>query len=152
MNINELALVRSTRELRIEATPDVVWSILTDVNSWPTWNPAVSRARLDGPFLPGSIFRWKSGGSSIVSTLQEVEQPRRMSWTGKTLGAAAVHVWTLEPVGTGMLVRTSESFEGWLVRLLRSWFQRLLDTTLEEALRSLKAAAETSSRHGSSTV
>jgi carbon monoxide dehydrogenase subunit G len=151
MNLNEPAPVTSTRELKIEATPEAVWSLLTDINNWPSWNTAVSRARLHGAFVPGSVFRWKSGGSSIVSTLKEVEEPKRVSWTGKGFGISAVHVWTIEANGTGVLVRTSESFDGWLVRLLRSFFQRLLDRTLEDALRSLKAAAE-KSRQGGSTA
>lgn len=142
MNIHERSPARATRELRIEASPDRVWSLLTDIDGWPRWNPAVSRARLDGPLAAGSVFRWKSGGSSIVSTLRDVERPRRVSWTGRALGTSAVHVWTLEADGAGVLVTTSESFDGWLVRLLRAWFQRLLDRSLEEALRALKAAAE----------
>lgn len=152
MNINERAPAKSTRELQIEATPDVVWSLLTDINNWPNWNPAVSRAQLNGPLVPGSIFRWKAGGSSIVSTVAEIERPTRASWTGKTLGTAAVHVWTLKVATTGVLVRTSESFDGWLVRLLRPWFQRLLDKTLEDELRSLKAAAEEPGQRGSTTA
>ncbi len=142
MNIDERAPVRSTRDLRIDARPDLVWSVLTDINGWPKWNPAVSRAKFHGPLAPGSEFRWKSGGSSIVSTFQEVEGPTRVSWTGKAFGTGAVHVWTLEAAGTGTQVRTSESFDGWLVRLLRSWFQRLLEKALDEQLQSLKTAAE----------
>jgi hypothetical protein len=142
MNINEQAPAKSTRELHIEATCEVVWRLLADINNWPRWNPAVSRARLDGPFAPGSIFRWKSGGSSLVSTIQDVERPTRVTWTGETFGVTGVHVWNLKAVGTGVLVSTSESFDGWLVRLFRWPFQRLLDKALEEALRSLKAAAE----------
>lgn len=91
MNINEQAPAKSARELQIEATREVVWGLLSDINNWPRWNPAVSRARLDGPFAPGSIFRWKSGGSSLVSTIQDVERPTRVAWTGKTFGVAAVH-------------------------------------------------------------
>ena len=149
MNINERAPVKSTKELHVAATRDVVWSILTDIDGWPTWNRAVSRARLEGPLAPGSVFRWKSGGSCVVSTLQEVEAPKRVSRTGKALGTTAVHVWTLEVAGSGVLVKTFESFDGWLVRLVRSWFQRLLDTSLEEQLRSLKAAAEQQGLPGS---
>lgn len=140
------------RELHIEATPEAVWALLTDINNWPGWNPAVSCARFDGPFAPGSIFRWKSGGSSIVSTIQNIERPRRVAWTGKTFGAAAVHVWVLEAIGAGVLVRTSESFDGWLVRLFRSSFQRLLDKALDEVLRSLKTAAEKPGQDGAGTM
>ena len=54
----------------------------------------VASADLRGPLAPGTEFRWKSGGSSIVSILQEIEPKRRIAWTGRTLGIRAVHVWT----------------------------------------------------------
>jgi hypothetical protein len=142
MNINESAPVKATREVYIEAAAGSVWTILTGIDRWPGWNAAVSRARLEGSLKPGTIFRWKSGGSSIVSTLQEIEPGNRVSWTGRTLGVAAVHVWTLRPQGSGVLVTTLESFEGWLVRLFRGAFQRLLDRSLEDTLHALKSAAE----------
>jgi hypothetical protein len=150
VNINEHAPAKSTRELHIDAPCEAVWGLLADIDNWPRWNPAVSRARLDGPFAPGSIFLWKSGGSSLVSTIQEVERPTRLTWTGKTFGVTAVHVWNLKAVGTGVLVGTSESFDGWLVRLFRSPVQRLLDKALEEALRALKTAAEEPGHDGTS--
>jgi uncharacterized protein YndB with AHSA1/START domain len=142
MDVDEHAPAKSTRELHIDASPEVVWANLADINNWPRWNAGVSRARLDGPLNPGSTFRWRSGGSSIVSRITEVDRPCRIAWTGRTLGATAVHVWDLIPVGTGVLVKTSESFDGWLVRLFRSPFQRLLDKALDDTLRSLKTAAE----------
>lgn len=90
------------------------------------------------------MFHWKSGGTSIISTIQDVERLTRVAWTGKAFGTFAKHVWEIRPSGTGVLVRTSESFDGWLVRLFRKAFQRGLDKTLEEALQSLKRAAENS--------
>jgi uncharacterized protein YndB with AHSA1/START domain len=146
MDINEQASAKSARERHINAPSEVVWALLANVDGWPQWNPAVSRAHLDGPFAPGSVFRWKSGGSSLVSVIKEVHRPNRVIWTGKTLGVTAVHVWNLSPLGEGVLVKTSESFEGWLVRLFRPIFQRLLDNALEQVLQSLKAAAESAGR------
>jgi hypothetical protein len=145
MNINEQAPVKSTKELKIEATPEVVWALIARVGSWPDWNPAVSKAKLEGDFAPGSVFRWKSGGSGIVSTIHDVDRPRRACWTGQAFGTKAVHVWTIEAVGAGSLVKTSESFDGWLVAIMRAWFQRFLDKALEDVLRSLKIAAEKAS-------
>jgi hypothetical protein len=142
MNINEHAPAQSTREIDIAATPDAVWSILTDIDRWSTWNRAVSRARLDGAFVPGATFHWISRTASIVSTLQDVERPRRVSWTRESFAMSAVHVWTLEATGTGVRVRTSESFDGWVVWLLRWRFQRFLDRALDAMLLSLKTAAE----------
>ncbi len=144
MNINEQAPVRATREIRIQAEPERVWAVLLDIPKWPTWNSAVSRAAIEGPIAPGTTFRWSSNGSSIVSTLREVEAPRRVGWTGRALGTRAIHVWVLTPAAAGVAVSSSESFEGWLVQLLPGFFQRLLEKSLEATLGALKKACEPS--------
>lgn len=145
MTINELAPVKATREISIKTEAARVWAVLLDIDAWPTWNKAVSRARLEGPAAPGTVFRWKSGGSSIVSRLEQVEPPRAVCWSGRALGTAAIHVWTITPVDDGVVVTTSESLEGWLVRLFRIPFQRLLKRTLEDTLQALKAGCEAQS-------
>jgi uncharacterized protein YndB with AHSA1/START domain len=39
---------------RTPAPPEVVWRLYSDVASWPRWNAAVARMRLDGPFAAGT--------------------------------------------------------------------------------------------------
>jgi hypothetical protein len=65
-----------------------------------------------------------------------------MSWTGQVIGTRAIHTWMLEPQADSILVRTEESFEGWLVRLSRGMMQRMLDKSLQEWLECLKQKAE----------
>ena len=142
MNINENAPVKAKREIRIEATLEKVWAVLLDIDRWPSWNSTVSMARIEGAVVPGTVFRWKSGGASLVSTLQEINAPVQVCWTGRTFGIAAVHVWTLAPAGAGVVATTSESFEGLLARLIRGPFQRILERTLETTLVALKAECE----------
>lgn len=146
MYINDRAPVKATREVRILSDAETVWRVLMDIDDWPAWNKAVSRAHLEGPVAPGTIFRWKSKGSSIVSTLGEVDPPRKVGWTGQTLGTEAVHVWQITPVEAGVVVRTSESFDGWLVRHLQRMFQRMLEQALEETLDALKKACDSRPR------
>lgn len=141
INLNAPSIAR--KEIMIHAPLETIWQILSDIDHWSTWYPAVSQSKLEGLFIPGSIFRWKSGGTSITSTLQEVEPQRRISWTGRALGTQAIHVWILQPKEGGVLVRTEESFEGWLVRLLKGVMQRMLDTSLQAWLEHLKQHAET---------
>lgn len=131
-------------EIMIHAPVETIWQLLSDIDRWSTWYPAVSQAKLEGALAPGSVFRWKSGGSTIVSTLQEVEPLQRIAWTGKAVGTQAIHIWVLEPVEGGILVKTEESFEGWLVRLLRGMMQKMLDTSLQSWLEHLKQKAEAS--------
>ena len=58
------------------------------------------------------------------------------------MGARAIHVWRLEPTGEGTRVVTEESMEGWPVSLLKGFFQKTLDKTLDAWLPALKTRAE----------
>lgn len=142
MEINSTAAAIAHHEIKINASSEVIWHLLSDIDHWHVWYPNVSKSKLEGSLIPGSVFRWKSGGTNIISTLQEVEPQRRISWTGKTLGTQAIHVWILEPQEKGVLVRTEESFEGWLVHLLKGTMQKMLDTSLQTWLKHLKQKAE----------
>ena len=143
MEINPKAPAIARHEIEIDASIDRIWQLLTDVDRWTDWHPLISEAKLDGLFKVGTSFRWKSGGSEIVSTLQEVEPQQRITWTGKVFGIQAIHVWILEPQGDGAIVRTEESFEGWIVSLLKGMMQKTLDTALQNWLALLKTKAET---------
>jgi hypothetical protein len=145
MEVNSKAPAIARHEIMVNASSEAIWGLLTDINHWSDWNPNISESRLEGLIKPGTTFRWKSGGTSILSTLQEVEPQRRMSWTGKVIGTQAIHVWILEPYENGVLVRTEESFEGWLVRLSRGMMQRMLDASLASWLEHLKRKAEDAS-------
>ena len=142
MEIDGGALAVTRDEIFIDAPIERVWAVHTDVDSWPEWRSDVSRAGLEGPLAVGSVFRWRSGGLDVVSRLREVEPGRRICWTGEALGTRAVHTWALEPREGGVLVRTGESMEGWLVRLMRGRMQRLLQASVRVWLEDLKRRAE----------
>jgi hypothetical protein len=140
--INEQAPVVGRSELEIAADPEVVWQVLTTFEQWPTWNQEVKSMSMQGPVAPGSSFRWKAGPATIRSTIQRVEPPRLIAWTGKTLGIDAIHFWWLEPGDGTTLVRTEESYEGLVARVFRRPLQKTLDRALTDGLRDLKAEAE----------
>jgi uncharacterized protein YndB with AHSA1/START domain len=136
------APVRSSQEIEIAAPPEIVWDVLTGFEQWPNWNPDVKSMSFAGPVAPGSEFRWKSGPGTIVSTLEQVEPPRHVSWRGRTMSIKANHEWRLEPRDGGTLVQTDESFSGLLARLFRGNLQKTLDKSLVEGLEHLKREAE----------
>ncbi|UBF28829.1 SRPBCC family protein [Kovacikia minuta CCNUW1] len=142
MEINLQAPVIAQHQIVVNASSEAIWQVLSDINRWTDWNPNISEATLEGALKPGSIFRWKAGGTAILSTLQEIEPQRRLSWTGQVIGTRAIHTWMLEPQVDSVLVRTEESFEGWLVRLSKRMMQRMLDQSLQEWLECLKQKAE----------
>ena len=116
--------------------------MLTAIDDWPSWNPDVRSASLEGGLSEGSRFRWKAGPGTITSTLQRIERPRLIAWTGRTFGIKAIHVHRLEPRGEGTVVSSEESWEGLPVRIFRGRMQKTLEEALGPGLDHLKAEAE----------
>lgn len=142
MEINQQAPLRTHKEQFIQASPEVVWNIQTNINAWSQWQPAISSAKLEQSLAVGSRFQWKTGGITITSTIQELEPQRRIGWTGKGLGTEARHIWVLKPQGNGTLVVTEESMQGWLVVILKLFMPKFLDASLDTWLEQLKRRAE----------
>jgi hypothetical protein len=145
-DVDRDAPVVASAEVEVLALPESVFAVLTDVASWPRWNPDVRAASIEGPFDVGTRFRWKAGPSMITSILEHVEPPRRIVWRGKSLGIRAIHVYELIPRGERTLVMTRESWDGILVRLLRKGLGRTLQKSLEAGLRYLEMETERSRR------
>jgi hypothetical protein len=141
MNIDETAPVAVRDQIEVNADPDTVWGVISGIEHWPEWNPAVTSVALEGPVGPGTTFRWKAGGT-ITSTLEVVDPPREIGWTGKMLGIKAVHVYRLEPQGGRTVVHTAESWDGPLPRSLPRVLHKRLQRSLAAGLQALKAAAE----------
>ena len=116
--------------------------MVADFERWPEWNPDVRSAEISGPLAEGTELRWRAGPSRITSTLQWVERPRGIGWTGRTLGIKAVHVWWFEQRGERTFVRTAESWEGLLARLMRRRMSRVLQKSLDDGLPHLAVEAE----------
>jgi uncharacterized protein YndB with AHSA1/START domain len=142
MDVDPDAPVIAAAKIEIAAAPAVVWDALADFERWPAWNPDVKTMSLEGPVAPGTTFRWKAGPGTITSTLECVERPREIGWTGSTFGIKAVHVWRFDGDHATTLASTAESWTGWLPRLLRGPLRKQLQRGLEAGLPHLKAEAE----------
>ncbi len=142
MDINRDAPATAEGELHIAAEPRAVFSVLAALEGWPSWNPDVRSVTVEGPVERGTVFRWRSGATSLTSTLQVVDPPRELSWTGTTMGIRAVHVFRFDPQDGGTRARSEESWEGLLPRLLKGYSRRTLATGIQKVLAALKAEAE----------
>lgn len=145
MEADRNAPVYGTGEIEVAADPETVWAVLADIQGWPTWNSDIAEASLRGPVRPGTTFSWKSGPGTITSTFQVVEEPTELTWTGRTMGIPAVHVYRLRPSERHpghTIVTTEESWGGLLARLLRKRFATTLKTAIDTGLARLKAEAE----------
>jgi uncharacterized protein YndB with AHSA1/START domain len=142
VDIDRDAPATAEGEIQIAAPPDTVWAVMADLSGWPTWNSDVKSMAFDGRLQPGSTFRWKAGSASLVSTLQVVDAPREIGWTGVAMGIHAVHVFRFEPTDGGTRARSAESFRGLIPTLLRRYSRRVLQRGIDGILASLQVEAE----------
>ena len=145
--INRAAPVVARSETEIVAAREVVWHVLTGIEQWPAWNPEVKSVAMKGGLRQGVQFRWRAGPGTITSTLEHVDEPRRIAWSGTSYGIEAMHVFALEARDGVTLVRTEESYDGLVARLFRVRLQKALESSLDTGLRHLKAEAERRTAH-----
>jgi hypothetical protein len=142
MDADRRAPVFAEGSIEIASTPERLWDLMADLEAWPRWNPDVTEIVVDGPLREGTVFRWKGGSTRIVSTLQVVDRPRELAWTGRTFGIRAIHSWRFTTGPLGAVASMEESFAGGPTRLMRSRLQRQLDAATEHGLQALKTEAE----------
>jgi hypothetical protein len=127
---------------RDDRMAETIWDLLADIDNWPSWSPSVKEATLVGDLRESSVFRWKAEPGTITSTLERVDRPHEIGWRGRTKGINAVHVYKLEPHADGTRVHAEGSFDGPMVRLLKSLMRKTLQKGIDGGLVHLKAEAE----------
>lgn len=142
MNIDQNAPLAARQEIFIAATPEQVWAVQADINHWADWQPDISTIKLEGELTAGSVFRWKANGLNITSTLEVVEPPQHIGWTGDSLGMHAIHIWHFERQAEGTRAITEESLSGWFPRILKLFDENFLEKSLAASLKTLKNRVE----------
>jgi uncharacterized protein YndB with AHSA1/START domain len=133
-------------ERLIDASPERVWSLLTDALSYRDWNKAV--VSLDGRIAVGEKIKLVSvvNPKRVFSlTVTEMQQPRRMVWSdGMPLGLfRGVRTFALRPQdGGGTVFSMEEVYSGPLAPLITKAIPDLTES-FDQFADGLKQAAET---------
>ncbi|WP_222125786.1 SRPBCC family protein [Paenibacillus sp. Y412MC10] len=142
IDVDRNAQVIVDLSIEIEASQEIVWQIQTGVEQWPTWQKDITQVRLSGPIAIGSTFWWETHGLQIVSTILEVDHMKRIVWGGPAHGIEGVHVWSITPTPKGVIVHTTESWDGPPVAADPDGMSAALTASLDAWLASLKSTAE----------
>ncbi len=119
--IDRGAPVRTTIRVTIRAAPAVVWTTLSDISRWPSWQPDIPTTTIAAPAAAGVPFVWTTSGGTIRSRMVLYEPSHRLAWIGQMLVFRAIHVWELTSAGDGeTVVTTTESLSGWPIGWLYS--------------------------------
>ena len=129
----------------ITATPERIWSILTDGAAYPEWEP--NTVRIDGQIAPGEkLTAWSklSPGRAFPVKVTEFVPGQKMTWSGgMPLGLfTGERSFVLTPRGDGITEFTlREVFTGPLVGLMGRALPDL-NTAFAQFAASLKDRAE----------
>ncbi|ANZ74975.1 BA75_01954T0 [Komagataella pastoris] len=135
-------------EVLVNASPKKVWSVLTDFEAYPSWNPFIKS--LTGDVAVGNTINVRiqppnGGGMSFSPKVLQFEENKKFQWKGKLLFEGLFdgeHVFELIDNGDNTtLFRQSESFSGIFVYLFNT---KNTTSGFEEMNRELKELAEKS--------
>lgn len=135
-------------EIEIQATPDKVWQVLTDLDQYPQWNPFICHA-IGKPEVGGKVdidFQPDSKGLKLHCTVVTLEPNRLLSWKYNVLIPflmQGVHSFTIEPLENDRVrFIDREIFTGLLVPLQANDIDTNSKRGFEEMDKALKARAE----------
>jgi hypothetical protein len=132
----------------IDATPDAVWAVLSDLPAYPSWNPFIREVggelaageRLDVRMQPegGRAMRFRP-------TVLSAKPGRELRWRGRLVAPGVFdgeHRFAIEPTPGGSRLLQEERFTGVLVPLLAKGLRTRTLPAFEQMNEAVKERAE----------
>lgn len=136
--------------IEVDATPDQVWTVLTDRASYPEWNPFIVSSTGDlttGAKITNVLRDTTGAETTFTPKLLAVEPGRELRWIGK-VGFGGIfdgeHSFRIEalPGGRSRLIQ-QETFRGAAVPVAAGWLNGKIKpqfTAMNQALATRAAA------------
>lgn len=132
--------------VEIDASPEVVWEVFTDVERWPEWTASVTNlVALDGPAIEvGRRFEIQQPKMpKLVWEVTEVDPGVSWTWSQRTPGGTTLATHEVVPQGDGRtLVRQRIDQRGPVGVVVGVLMRRLTRRYLELEARGLKTTSE----------
>lgn len=134
-------------EIDVAAEPQVVWDVLIQAETWPSWYAGAKDVHVapgaGGVLHADSSIRWETMGLEFVSSIKEFAAPYRLSWESRKDTIQGYHAWLLVPVqGGGTRLMTAESQHGFLATMQPIFVPHKLHALHDVWLQELKKRAE----------
>lgn len=139
-----MAAKHTTVTRTIQALPETVWQLLTDIASYPDWNPTI--VSIEGDVALGGTVRLVSAVNpkrKFALKVTSKEPPSRMVWSGgmPLRLFSGVRTYQLAPQDGDTVFSVTEEFSGPLSGLIVRSIPDLTDS-FDQLADGLKAAAE----------
>jgi carbon monoxide dehydrogenase subunit G len=128
----------------VDAPAETVWSIVHDVEAWPSWTPTMETVELQGPTLePGVEVRVRQPGHRPDLYTVLVVDGRRFLWAARKTGFRQWADHRVESVDAGHCrVELVFGVDGVLAPVIGPFARRLVVRLVDTEAASLKARAE----------
>ncbi len=137
--------------IHINASPETVWNILIQAETWPDWYEGAANVKLlngHSVLQQDSVFTWTTMGLDFRSTIREFEPHSRLSWESEKWVINGYHGWLIIPTDAGCILITDESQYGILtyaqLLFVPDKLHRLHDVWLAEIKKKAEAAEKQS--------
>lgn len=129
--MNKRAPLRFYSELYVNASPEAVWNLFSNVATWSTWSPICLECRLAGrdQLEPGCTLQMRLKILGFTFKVQAdviaVNPPTQITWRGQKLGITSIHTYRFQPREGGAMMSNEETFYGpgfFSRSLLAAWF------------------------------
>lgn len=138
-----MALEFST-SVRIEASPELVWNILTDFDAYPQWNPFIKK--IEGEVALGNKIKAEITDMTFRPKILAFDPNQKLEWIGRFLLPGIVdgrHYFILQDNGDGSTTFIhGEHFKGILVPFFKKKLTVETKANFETMNRALKERAE----------
>lgn len=132
----------------VAADVETLWSLLADVEQWPSWTRSISSVSLEGPFEVGTVATLRQPQMPAMRwRILEIEPGRSFAWEAVIAGTRTVAHHEVAPAaaGTSTLTLTIDQ-RGALATPMRLLAGRRTKRYLRMEADGLAAAAAAASR------
>ncbi|NEA24465.1 SRPBCC family protein [Actinomadura bangladeshensis] len=128
----------------IDAAPETVWNLLTDVESWPDMTDSIDRVELlDKPFALSSRSRVHQPKIPVaIWTVTDLKENESFTWESRSPGVTTTAIHAMTPTENGVTVRLTLDQKGPLAPVIALLTGRLTRRYVTMEANGLKAKAE----------
>ena len=130
------------QNIKIDAPVIQVWTLLTGINHWHTWQSGKRKAFLKNELQEGAEFRTTSGLVNFRARIHTCQKFHSFGWSKRKLGFFVSYNWVLESEKEATNVFVEQHSQGFFVGLRKKILRKKLEAKISRRLKELKLASE----------